>query len=268
MKRIVISGLLLSFCFGFNTQSAEREKTGNRIVIEEPITGSHFSTNQPREIGRWEGPFYKGRCAGEDTIVMPGSSEGDVAAYSLNAPKSLSLEDKLFSSAVNLKQAILSKENVNIHARPFNPIRLHSDYEYEKVVTPLMMHSFYDTKAVKLLIDAGAKVNERSNNGRTALVFAIYGRDPKKLESIKLLLEAKANPYIKDEKEHDAFWHAKRINAPDIEKLLHSYDKSAQPTFSEGSREASLENRPITAGSEISLKPRKLENEPSPMEID
>ena len=70
-----------------------------------------------------------------------------------------------------------------------------------------LMHATRNTPAVaRALLDAGAKLNEQDGDTKeTALMYAaLWGR----AEMVSLLLEAGANPRLKDAEGHDALWYA------------------------------------------------------------
>jgi ankyrin repeat protein len=62
-------------------------------------------------------------------------------------------------------------------------------------------------KVVKLLLDNGADVNVRNEDGRTPLTYASSA------EMTELLIKAGANPDIRDKRNHDASYWLKKNGA-------------------------------------------------------
>merc|ERR1711964_498598 len=61
--------------------------------------------------------------------------------------------------------------------------------------TPLMIHArLGHGECVGLLLAYGAEVNATDINGKTALMHAVYGRDPRCVDCMKLLLAYGADP--------------------------------------------------------------------------
>ena len=77
--------------------------------------------------------------------------------------------------------------------------------------------SEYAGEVIKLLLDAGADVNIRDEEGRTPLILAL-GPMPDPvwiLRPVRALLAGGADPTIKDNDGHDALWHARRLRQSD-----------------------------------------------------
>ena len=68
---------------------------------------------------------------------------------------------------------------------------------------------------VRLLLEHGAKVDERDVSGNTALVFAAVGGH---VETVKLLLAAGADPNRRDEQGKTVLQHAARY--PEVVEAL------------------------------------------------
>ena len=86
-----------------------------------------------------------------------------------------------------------------------------------------LMRSTYNelTDSVKALLGAGANVNVKDNDGRTALMYAIgpySGHD--RGECMKELLAAGVNVNMKDKEGNTALMLATRHNCTKCEKLL------------------------------------------------
>jgi hypothetical protein len=68
--------------------------------------------------------------------------------------------------------------------------------------------SIGDVELANLALDAGAKVNARSNFGTTALMLAAQGQHER---LVNLLLDRGADPNIRDAEGHTALWHSRRL---------------------------------------------------------
>jgi len=82
-----------------------------------------------------------------------------------------------------------------------------------------LLHSAtYDgsLEAMKLLVDAGSKINSRDHMGKTPLMRAIEKND---LEKVKFLVSKKANILLKDKNKKDAIGYAHQ-NSINIQKIL------------------------------------------------
>jgi len=97
----------------------------------------------------------------------------------------------------------------------------------EKVGTALMRASrFCQAPVVALLLDKGAELEARDENGWTPLLHAV-DRDPPEgihrqfqVEVVRLLLARKANTSVKDEDGSTAVHHAAQQRNPDVVKML------------------------------------------------
>ena len=89
----------------------------------------------------------------------------------------------------------------------------------ENGLTALMEASRYGTSAdVRAMLAAGADVNARAGDGRTALLHAtMYNRDA---AVVRALLEAGADKAPTDYEGHDALWHARKFKNGEIIRLL------------------------------------------------
>jgi ankyrin repeat protein len=73
---------------------------------------------------------------------------------------------------------------------------------------------------LRALIDAGAKVNARNEEGETALMLAARSGAT---SSVKVLITAGADLNIKDNKGHTALQLTQENDTPDIVQLLQAY---------------------------------------------
>ncbi len=88
--------------------------------------------------------------------------------------------------------------------------------------SPLETAAFYSTpEIVQLLIDNGASVNQQNWHEKgTPLMAAVTANN---LENVKILLEHKVDPNLKDKFEHTALWYAQRKGNKEIIQLLRKY---------------------------------------------
>jgi ankyrin repeat protein len=86
-------------------------------------------------------------------------------------------------------------------------------------LTPLMMAPTSSPEAVQLLLDAGAGVNARDGRGMTPLIFAAASDKPD-LATLRILLEAGADPEIESAAHERARDWAAKFNQPEVMKLL------------------------------------------------
>ena len=75
-------------------------------------------------------------------------------------------------------------------------------------------------KGMKTLLEEGADPNTKNSSGETTLSLAVRGHGAGSVECVKLLVEHGADPYIQDEHNRDAMWHAKRNDNTKIIKIL------------------------------------------------
>lgn len=96
--------------------------------------------------------------------------------------------------------------------------------------TPLMTAAYFGLAAnVRLLLDAGQRVDAADNRGRTALAFAAGSDDPNP-EVVRLLLEAGANREVKDVRGDTALdWARKGRNDARLIALLGGKAEAAAP---------------------------------------
>jgi ankyrin repeat protein len=78
------------------------------------------------------------------------------------------------------------------------------------------------SKAVKRFLDAGADVNQKDINKKTALMYAA---ENKNIEAIKLLIEAGADIYDKDLSDMTPLLYALKSGSLEIAKFFYSKDK-------------------------------------------
>lgn len=71
---------------------------------------------------------------------------------------------------------------------------------------------------VKLLLDSGADVNARSIGGTTPAMNAVLH-----IESLRMILEAGANPNLEDRYGHTALWYAQVNNLSQAAQLIRQY---------------------------------------------
>ena len=76
------------------------------------------------------------------------------------------------------------------------------------------------TDILQMLVAARAKLDARNNEGQTALMFAIQGSRPWKLESVGFLLKSGANVNIKDNEDITPLELARKLGESEIVKLL------------------------------------------------
>ena len=77
-----------------------------------------------------------------------------------------------------------------------------------------------DAEAVKRLLDAGAKLDDKDENGWTALMYATNWSPEVAVEVIKVLLAAGADVKLKDKKGKTALGYAKEKGDPQVIELL------------------------------------------------
>ena len=84
------------------------------------------------------------------------------------------------------------------------------------------------TEAVRVLISRGAIINEKNNDGNSALHFAAsYG----KTEVMKILLSAGADPELKNKAGERALESAEKYKRKEAVKILHetiNYNKGGE----------------------------------------
>ncbi len=88
--------------------------------------------------------------------------------------------------------------------------------------TPLFPCQFYngrDTKAVRLLMQRGVRINAQDNEGNTALMMAVT----KDSYGVQALLDAGADPNIKNKAGKTALQIAQEKKDDDIIKLLQEH---------------------------------------------
>lgn len=91
-----------------------------------------------------------------------------------------------------------------------------ADYEPNSNTTFLMMAAHFNhIPTLKLLLDAGAKINQRDSNGKTALFYCLG--NPK---TVKFLLDRQANPNLYDKNGRTALMHAAALGNTHVAKLL------------------------------------------------
>ena len=155
------------------------------------------------------------------------------------------LEEQLAKIRANAKGNVnrYSKEYLSDYVRydKEGPVNF-SDYVYEPIDNPDLADSFGATllmKAarsgndwqVKALLEAGAKVNLKDNDGWTALMYAV--RYQEGLECVQLLLDAGADVKVKNNYGSSALILASCYNNnPDIlKKILSHYSPSEKETL-------------------------------------
>jgi ankyrin repeat protein len=102
--------------------------------------------------------------------------------------------------------------------------------------TPLMFAAGWgDSFKVKMLLDAGARVDSRSNDGWTALMFAAARGD---VSSVKLLVEAGADVNASNKWRQTALMAAARTGS--VEKVQKLLDSGADPKATDANGDTAL----------------------------
>lgn len=93
--------------------------------------------------------------------------------------------------------------------------------------TPLLWSAYYgDSTSCKILLQKGAKPNHLNSDGTTALFMAVKGcqfkinEEAKHIATIKILLEAGADPALCEENGESAFSKAQQIKNPKVLELF------------------------------------------------
>jgi hypothetical protein len=79
---------------------------------------------------------------------------------------------------------------------------------------------------MRLLLDQAAYIDAASPNGTTPLMMAAYYGTP---SAVKLLLEAGADPMLKNEKDMTAIDFAQRANRADSVEIIAAFVRARQP---------------------------------------
>jgi len=97
-------------------------------------------------------------------------------------------------------------------------------------LTPLLLAATTRPEAVKLLLDAGAKVDARDVRGMTPLMLAI-GTDGADPQIVKMLLDKGADPNIKSLAGETALDWARKFRNPEVMKALGITAQASAPVF-------------------------------------